>query len=47
MVFQYIEKVVPKRLHKNFGKSALRAYYAEFAGMVFFLGISVGVQLRS
>lgn len=27
---------------KNFSVSSLRAYYAEFAGMVFFLGISVG-----
>lgn len=39
MVFQYVEKALPKRLRTTFGKSALRAYYAEFAGMMFFLGV--------
>jgi hypothetical protein len=47
MVFQYIEKIVPERLRGPFGKAALRAYYAEFAGMVFFLGISVGMHADS
>lgn len=47
MVFQYIEKALPKKLRKDFGKAALRAYYAEFAGMLFFLGISVGCAVGS
>lgn len=29
----------------TFGADAIRAYYAEFAGMVFFLGISVGTAV--
>ena len=37
------KNINPQKIVKqSFGKAAIRAYYAEFAGMVFFLGISVG-----